>query len=253
VDIFALTDAQRRFFCAAAWQAADELGVLRDPDAAASYPTRRLGILLEALRREGGTRPADVLVPREGWGRLAEVIRSDRPLPAGELDAFHAHLAEIGKEPARALAARLIEWAEPKTLLDLGGGVGTYARAFAERGGRATVIEKKEVIARAEPGVEFREADIFTVEESGFGVVLLCNVLHLYGKADCARLCARAKRMGRVVVVKDLDRDTPAGIWFAVNMTLYTDEGEVHSTAEILEWLGGGTVEKMGDHVVVRT
>ena len=83
--------------------------------------------------------------------------------------------------------------------------------------------------------------------------MLLCNVLHLYGADDCARLCARALEAGRVVVVKDLDRRTPAGVWFALNMVLYTDAGDVHDASQIAAWLGGGVVEPpLGDHMIVR-
>jgi hypothetical protein len=225
---------------------------------------RRLGKLVDALILEGvltrelspAKNPPRAPVPDEGWGRLAEVIRRDRPLDAAEhSDAFHAHLLQAGEAPARALAERLIEWAVPKTLLDLGGGLGAYARAFVERGGEAVVIDRPEVIARATPGerLRFVAGDIFDVAPGDFGVVLLCNVLHLYGPSDCARLCARGRESGGVVVVKDLDPATPAGTWFALNMALYTDAGDVHDSAEIQKWLGGGEVTRLGDHLIVRT
>jgi hypothetical protein len=277
VDVFALTPETRAFFAAAAWRAAEELrlfAALRDSaEARGSVEARdsvealaaRLGVrprrlraLIGALACEGllapDASPPHVPVPDDGWGRLAEVIRSDRPLDAKKHErSFHEHLAQVGEAPARELAARLMEWAEPPTLLDLGGGLGTYARAFVERGGSAVVIDCPDVIAHAAPAarLEWVAGDIFEIERAGFGVVLLCNVLHLYGAEECARLCARAARMGRVVVVKDLDRRTPAGSWFALNMALYTESGDVHDPAQILEWLGGGVVEKIGEHIVV--
>src|SRR5260221_2414278 len=97
---------------------------------------RRLHRLLDALalfglaRREGETFHAAFNgtpgpVPDGGWGRLAEVIRTDRSLPeptvsgTGPADAlrrFHSYLFETGTEPAREL------WAEignpPGPLLD---------------------------------------------------------------------------------------------------------------------------------------
>jgi hypothetical protein len=55
-----------------------------------------------------------------------------------------------------------------------------------------------------------------------------------------------------VVFVKDLDPETPAGAWFSLNMALYTENGQVHPAADIVAWLGGGSVEKLGDHLVIR-
>jgi hypothetical protein len=246
MDVFALTPESRAFFRAAARRAADELG---------SFRSRRMQILLRALEIDGG--PSEVPVPDEGWGRLAEVIRSDRPLPmpmrAAEYHAYHFYLASAGREPAQKLAPLLVEWAQPKTLLDLGGGLGTYARAFVEAGGAsAVVLDRQEVPPAPLDGVEFVRGDIFAAE-GAFGVVLLCNVLHLYGAEECAELCARARRLGGVAVVKDFDPETPAGAWFSLNMALYTALGQVHEVEKIQAWLGGGTVEKMGDHVVVRS
>jgi len=243
VDVFDLSPENEVFFAAAARRALRELG--RRPPAG-----RRMAILREALAQ--APEAPEVPVPDEGWGRLAEVIREDRPLalPAGS-SAFHEHLDRAGAEPAARLADRLIGWG--RTLVDLGGGLGTYSRAFVDRGGRALVIDRAEVIGRALPGVEVEAGDLFTVETSGFDLALLCNVLHLYGEEDCARLCARARRMARVVVVKDLDRRTPAGVWFSLNLALYTERGEAHPVERIVEWLGGGRVETMDDHVVVRT
>jgi hypothetical protein len=50
--------------------------------------------------------------------------------------------------------------------------------------------------------------------------------------------------------VKDFDPATVAGAWFSLNMALYTENGQVHAAEQIQEWLGGGSVEKMGDHLV---
>ncbi len=267
MDVFELTAQSRAFFAAAAFRAAEELGLYRalpcDPaelPARLGVAPRRLRPLVDALRLEGlltphAQAPPAPVAPNEGWGRLAEVIRADRPLDAAAyLSGFHAHLAEAGAAAARELAARLVDWAQPPTLLDLGGGLGTYARAFVERGGRALVVDRAEVVAQTRPveGVEFVSGDLFEVARRDFGVVLLCNVLHLYGADDCARLCARASECGHLVVVKDLDRRAPSGIWFALNMALYTEAGDVHDAAQIADWLGGGEVESLGEHIVVR-
>ena len=77
------------------------------------------------------------------------------------------------------------------------------------------------------------------------GVVLLANLLHLFGEAECRaiiRKAAAALRPGGLLVVKDLeiapDRSEPReGVLFALNMALFTREGDVHDPLVIDGWL----------------
>src|SRR5262245_9252344 len=66
-------------------------------------------------------------IARAGWGLLADVIRSDRPLPIeGENRRMHEHLAVAGASVANEVASIV----PGRTLLDLGGGAGTFSRAW---------------------------------------------------------------------------------------------------------------------------
>ncbi|HEX7952837.1 MAG TPA: methyltransferase, partial [Burkholderiales bacterium] len=79
----------------------------------------------------------------------------------------------------------------------------------------------------------------------GHDAALLANVLHLHSPAMCARLvgaAAHAVAPGGVVAIKDLrvddDRAGPIeGLLFALNMAIYTDAGDVYSTAQLRAWL----------------
>jgi hypothetical protein len=287
VDVFALTPETEAFYAAAARAAAAELGILDHLDAphsvaelAAATATRprRLAALLDALcldgtlRRDGprfarGTWRPTPAQPRQGWGLLAEVLRSDRPLPDDPACAtFQGYLAEAGAAPARALVAALAGEAGP--LVDLGGGAGTYAAAWldARPDDRALLVDRPAVSALAEVGLRrfgararVRAADLFADDlGSGHGVALLSNVLHLYPAEACRALIARAAAMlasGGAVVVKDLfihpDRSGPArGVYFALNMALYTDGGTVHDAGAIGGWLveAGLRLEPVGAH-----
>lgn len=69
-------------------------------------------------------------------------------------------------------------------------------------------------------------------------------MLHLHGEAESARLIARAAAVvpGGEVVVKDLliapDRSGPAvGVYFALNMALFTTAGDVYDEGQIGAWL----------------
>ncbi len=213
------------------------------------------GVLAQDGDRLGlGEVPARPEVVREGWGRIADVIRTNQPLsllpdPRG----YHAHLVRAGRDTARALASLL----GGATLLDLGGGAGTYTAAILEADPQttATLVELPAILplAREHLGafgdrVRFVEGDARRIAlGDGHAVALLANVLHLHDEASCAALCAIAARAvapGGAVCVLDLDAATAEGVWFALNMALYTDGGGVYSTQTLRDWLvGAGLVD----------
>jgi O-methyltransferase len=275
VGLFSLTPDARRYFVAAAAAAARALGLhgvgAADVDACAARlglsRTHRLRALADVLQLEAAWRDAPASLPAGGWGQLAEVIRRDRPLDAEDMLArFHAHLAAVGDDDARALAARLATLPESaRGLVDLGSGVGHYAAAFldAAPSAQATLVDRADVLLLVAPRPRQRlvAGDLFAVAVERHGVALLANVVHLYDAADGARLVERAAALADVVVVKDLwiepDRSGPAAsLYFALNMALFTDGGEVHPAARIVAWLtaaglGETHVERLGDDVVV--
>ncbi|MBN1843963.1 MAG: methyltransferase domain-containing protein [Deltaproteobacteria bacterium] len=236
----------------------------------------RLRALLNVLRlegvleyqQEGGTYLArrtperGPVLPEYGWGRLAQVIRTDRPL--GEIESsehmpdtnvrLHDHLFEIGYPAAR----RLWECAGISSghLLDIGSGSGAYSAAFLEMHGdaKATLVDREEVLEMARYRLRnranrarFEPRDAFKPVSVQYDVVLLANMLHLYGPSDCAKLIAAATqplRQGGCLVVKDLwvqpDRSGPAvSVYFALNMALYTKAGHVYSVDQVCKWVKG--------------
>jgi hypothetical protein len=273
VGLFPLTPDARRYFAGAAVAAARALGLdgADDIDACAARlclaRTHRLRALAGVLALEDAWRAEPVSLPPGGWGELAAVIRRDRPLDAGDMLArFHAHLAAVGHDDARALAARMAALPESaRGLVDLGAGAGHYAAAFLDAvpAARATLVDRAEVLALVAPRERQRlvDGDLFTVAAERHGIALLANVVHLYDAADGARLIARAAALADVVVVKDLwiepDRSGPAAsLYFSLNMALFTDGGEVHPAARIAEWLSGAGlgethVERLGDDAIV--
>jgi hypothetical protein len=276
VDVFGFAvDAAGDFLKAAGIDAAFELGVFdavaggprsMDELAARGLSVRRLRALLDvlvainALARVGdrfaaAVVPARPVVARAGWGLMADAIRRDRALEVegGEaLQRYHLHLLEVGKEPARELAAML----PAGSLVDLGGGAGTYTRAYLEAhpDARATIVDFSDVLvlARAvlaEPyrdRVTFAGGEISIVETAGdHDVALLSNVVHLHAPQFCARYVVAAAqhvRPGGLVVIKDLrvdeDRAGPlASLLFALNMAIYTGGGDVYPTSQLRAWL----------------
>lgn len=260
-DVFSAALRASRFLSDAASSAAHELGIFDALPAPAAdlgvrlrLPQRRLSALVRALVADGalleedghlrrGAVPPRRAFPRAGWGRLADAIRADRPLPAAAVDGvageelrrFHDHLRRAGIEAAREVAERL---GPEGPLLDLGGGTGIYAVAFLERypGERAVVVDRPDVLelARETPaGAELVPLDLLGPDPwpRGARIALLANVLHLFPAADAARLVERAARSiepGGIVAVKDFDAESPAGVLFSLNMALFTEAGEVH-------------------------
>ncbi len=203
-----------------------------------------------------GTLPVRPDVVREGWGRLAEVMRRDQPLPLGaDLSAFHHHLLRAGADSAREVA-RLVTGTK---LLDLGGGAGTYTAAYldAHPAATATLVDFADAIALAHAhlarfGDRVRfvigDAREVTLEED-HDVVLLANLLHLHGAEVCAELCAaaaRATRPGGTVALVELRADSLEGLWFALDMALYTERGDVYPTSAFHGWLAAaGLIERV--------
>lgn len=210
------------------------------------------------------TPPPRPVVPRAGWGLLAEVIRSDRPLPLEQGEGqrrLHHHLATAGADAARELAGSLGE----TSLLDLGAGAGAYSKAFLEAHphARATLVDAREVLALAAEWLgplatraRFVEGDASTVVVDEHAAVLLANVLHLHPPEVCAQLvvaAARAVAPGGVVVIKDLrvddDRAGPLeGLLFALNMAVFTVGGTVYPTSQLRAWLSAAGLVDIVEH-----
>ena len=212
--------------------------------------------------------PPHPVIARDGWGRLADIIRTARPLSLDDVESerrFHHHLAEAGAAAARELVPHLGD----TTLLDLGAGAGAYSKAFLQEHptARATLVDSRDVLALAHEGLgpfaeraEFVEGDASSVDAGdGYGAALLANVLHLHSADMCARLCsaaARAVEPGGVVVIKDLrvdeDRSGPlAGVLFALNMAVYTEAGDVYPTSQLRAWLSEAGLVEIVEHRLV--
>ena len=224
------------------------------------------------------------LLPLEGWGRLAEVIRRDEPLSTEGGFAtsdesqrkYQEHLLEVGRKPAEELTHRWLVGSE-MSLLDLGGGAGIYTAAFLDANpeARAVLVDRPEVVPLAkeslgkyENRIAFVAGEIESVNlGEGHSVALMSNLLHLHGAASCRRLieCAvDALAVGGKLFVKDLriepDRSGPVtSVYFALNMALYTQSGTVHSPQNITSWIADaglvdieiGTLECSRDALVI--
>jgi SAM-dependent methyltransferase len=191
------------------------------------------------------------------WDRLAHVISTDTPLPERD-ETLEDYLSYVD---ARSSAVAPMVWRsvapEPGRMLDLGGGLGAFSRAFLglHPDNTSTVADRSSVVDLAAKmpvtlgsRLEYMACDVreLTVEDC-YDLVLLANVLHLYGERSCESLLKRAAaalKSGGTLVIKDFylesDGSGPlASLYFALNMAVYSESGRVHQVADITRWLGG--------------
>ncbi len=200
------------------------------------------------------------------WSHLTAVVRSGRPAPRpamAERDddwtepfiaAMHRNAAERAPHVVAAVGA-----APVRRMLDVGGGSGAYAIAFARANPslEAAVLDLPTVLPIAErhiaeAGLEGRvttRAGDLRRDDFGTGwdLVFLSSVCHMLGADANRELMRRAARAlvpggsGRVVIqdfVLDPDRSGPRhAVLFAINMLVGTEAGSTYTEAEYTSWL----------------
>lgn len=197
------------------------------------------------------------------WVRLLESVRSGLPIDHDIQDspdyrrqftwAMHHRTLEI----APAIAAQ-IPLAGSKSLLDLGGGPGTYAMAFLAKNPllHATVCDRtaalevaKEIAATHKAGrrLSYLPLDFSKEPISGtYDVIWYSNVLHIYSPEENQGIFRRALaalRPGGRFIIQDAFLHDREGLYpaeaslFAVSMLLFTEEGNTYSTLETAKWL----------------
>jgi SAM-dependent methyltransferase len=197
------------------------------------------------------------------WLRLADSVRSGEPLEKDELEdpdyrrRFTWAMHHRTLETAPVIAAQL-SLKGAKTLLDLGGGPGTYAMAFLAKhpGLRATVCDRpaalevaKEIAATHKAGarLSYLPLDFLSDNIPGpFDVIWYSNVLHIYSPEQNLGVFRRARAAlsdGGRFIIQDAFLHDREGLYpeeaslFAVSMLLFTDSGNTYSVADTTAWL----------------
>ena len=200
------------------------------------------------------------------WSGLTEAVREGRPALRAAINErgdawlkpFIAAMHYRAAQQAPAVAA-LVGLDGVARVLDVGGGSGAFAMAFARKqpGLAAVVFDLPNVVPLTRDYVTAAGlADRVTTAvgdylvdplPSGFDLVLLSAVIHSNSPQQNAALiasCAAALNPGgRVAVVDwvmDDDRVTPpGGAFFALNMLVATDRGDTFTEGEIRSWMDG--------------
>ncbi len=199
------------------------------------------------------------------WFRLLESVRSGLPIGHDVPDSpdyrrrFTWAMHHRTLETAPMIAAQ-VNLRHAKTLLDLGGGPGTYAMAFLAKNShlRATVCDReaaldvaKEIAAthRAGRRLSYLPLDFTKAPIPGtYDVIWYSNVLHIYSPEDNQAIFRRALAAltpGGRLIIQDAFLHDREGLYpaeaslFAVSMLLFTESGNTYSAAETTGWLKG--------------
>ncbi len=190
------------------------------------------------------------------WARMDEVVSSGKPLPRregrspDELRAFILGMQNNARQSALE-AINGIDLRGVHSVLDLGGGPGTYLYTFLEQLPEAngTIMDFPQVIEIAreqcprelKKRVTFLEGDIFEREFKGpWDLILISNIIHsntLDGIRTLVSKSAAALSPGGRLVVKDFflddSRTIPAAAaLFSLNMMI-SNPGRAYSEGEI--------------------
>ncbi len=206
--------------------------------------------------------------PAEDWRRLAECVRSGRPLGTVHeresaedffprlIPMLHAVFREPARRGAAELLRRLPPSAEPYVLdLACGSGVWGIAVAEAETRARIAALDFPGILERTRAYAERHGvADRFSwlpgdlhevaLGEARFAAAILGNIVHAVGTASSRELFRRLYRAlipgGVVAVVDQIPDDDRRGpvqpLLFALNMLLHTQEGGTYTRAEYRSW-----------------
>ena len=185
--------------------------------------------------------------------RAGEQVRKSRRVrDEAAMRRFLAGMAAAPRDRIdRIVSGCMARCPKAKTVLDLGAGPGVMARVFVERGLRVTMLDTPETIAvtcvayglDAMPDLELVGADFndAPLPSGPFDIVLMSNVLHIYGPVTCRELLTRVGqvvRPGGVAAIAEFVRGrSPRAARLALTMLLRTERGNTYSEDEYRVWM----------------
>ncbi|MDH5299627.1 MAG: acetylserotonin O-methyltransferase [Desulfobulbaceae bacterium] len=203
----------------------------------------------------------------DGWAQLDRAVLSGKPVEKrchgeeNERESFQMGMFNLAMAIAPKLAGQ-IDLNGRRHLLDVGGGLGTYAIYFcqANPGLRATIIDRPatgEFAAKAirfyglQERIDFLAEDFLAGPLTGrYDVAWLSQILHSYGPEDCQRIIAKvvaALEPGGLILIHDfLLNDAKDGplfpALFTLNMLINNPDGRSYSKREITDLLNRNNV-----------
>ena len=199
----------------------------------------------------------------DSWTRLDEAVRTgkpDRKRAVGSDQGWRENFLMGMFNMANSLAPRIvpvIDMSDRSSLLDLGGGPGTYAIHFcrANSGLAATVFDLATTRPFAEKTISefdlshrisFRAGNYLTDDiGGGYDVAWLSHILHGEGPDDCGRILRKTVKSlnsGGLVIIHEfiLDDTMDQPLFpalFSLNMLLGTPSGQAYSEGQLQQMM----------------
>jgi predicted O-methyltransferase YrrM len=208
----------------------------------------------------------------ETWSTLTDAVRSGRTVLRRDLvtcdeewlESFIAAMHFRARGRADAMVSGL-DLRSVKRVLDLGGGSGVYAMAFARARDdiEVEVFDLPQVTPLTQRYVEEDGLDGQVTTRSGdyrsdpigagFDLVFLSAIVHANSPEENRALiakCVEALNTGGRVIIDDFvmseDRTRPGhGAIFALNMLVGTAAGDTYTESEISDWLTGAGITRV--------
>ncbi len=205
------------------------------------------------------------------WSRLTDSVKTglpldhDEPEEPGYREQFTWAMHHRSLEVAPKVSAQ-VNLKGAKTLLDLGGGPGTYAMAFLTKNPQlqATVCDRpaalevaRKIAATHKAGrrLSYQPLDFMQEPITGrYDIIWYSNVLHIYSPEQNQALFRRALPAltpGGRMIVQDAFLHDREGLYpqeaglFAVTMLLFTETGNTYSLADTARWLREAGFERV--------
>ena len=206
----------------------------------------------------------------ENWAQLTDSVGTGKPIENDGPDdpeyrrSFTWAMHQRSIRPAKQVAAQL-DLHNAQTLLDVGGGPGTYALEFLKkystlRAGiwdRQPALEVAQEIAKSlrhGKRLSYCPGDLFENPVPGkFDVMWMSNVLHIFSPAENKTLFRKLKRAlnpgGRILIQDTFLMNKPGcdaleTNLFAVTMLLFTPTGNTYSAQDVQQWLKTSGLKK---------
>lgn len=188
------------------------------------------------------------------WSRLPDILKSGEPAEDRTSPGFSGTATFIGamrrgaRAGAEAVAGAVLgRLPEGARILDVGGGPGTNAEAFARGGARVTVFDRPDVIRLmkgrlSEAGISTEAGDMNeSLPEGPFDAVYFGNTSHMYGPGENRALFTRMRGSlapGGLLIIREFVRGaSEEAALFAANMLVLTRRGGTYAVEEYEEWL----------------
>lgn len=166
---------------------------------------------------------------------------------AQQLELWQRALAVSARRRAPAAVDACLAMApEARTVLDLGGGHGEYAREFTRRGLQATVQDRPETIETLRRGGWLRDVEVFpgdffeTVPEGPFDIICCAGVTQTFGRQRNLDLYRKVRPIispGGGLAILTFLRGHPLAALFAVQMLIVGNGADTHAEDDYRSWL----------------